>query len=160
MNASRLFAVLAILALANGCSGSKSSEATTANPSTPAPHAATITDPCKLLTQDEASALMGAKVNPGELKHFGSVPYCRFLTASQDSFNVEVEDPSLFDSYTHDGTVPVSGIGDKAAWQHTEIDTHLFLLKGSNLVSLALPRTMKTMTPAVEHAAKLIAGRM
>jgi hypothetical protein len=72
-----------------------------------------------------------------------------------------VADAVLFDSYTHMPDVkPVSGIGDQALWSHSEIGSGLDILKGGRLVQVGLPRTMTTMTPGVERAARLIASRM
>jgi hypothetical protein len=125
---------------------------------TPAP----ITDPCKLMTQDEASSVMGKKVGPGELTHPGPKPRCRFVTSTFQEIFIDVSDPPFVAGLLQDGTVAVSvpGIGDKAAWHHDQYSSALFIVKGSNAVVLGLPSTIATMTPAVEKEAKLIASRM
>lgn len=121
---------------------------------------APITDPCKLLTQDEASAAMGAKVRPGQLTHPGPGPRCRFLTPSFAELYIDVSTPTLFNAYVQMGATPVAGIGDKAYWNHDQFGSWLHIAKGGNLVTLGLPTTIASMTPAVEHAGKLIASRM
>jgi hypothetical protein len=119
------------------------------------------TDPCKLLTQAEASAVMGVAVGPGERTvPAPGHPRCRFFTAAHDELAVDVDDPALFDSYTHLGAKSVSGLGDKALWSHDEYGSRLVIAKGNEMIELVLPRTITMMTPAVQKAGRLIASRM
>jgi len=139
-----------------------------------------ITDPCKLLTQVEASEAAGRKLNPGELERFGGITRCTFPdpTDSEGQIFLDVHgetapvaDAALFDSYLHaPNGKPVSGIGDQAVWSHSEMPspsgrsvmkfTSLDILKGGRLVEVRLPGSMTTITAGVEKAGKLIAGRM
>lgn len=131
---------------------------------------ARITDPCKLLTQAEASELIGARLEPGELKRLGIITRCAFYNKRAQQLGVFLDvhndtapepDAVLFDSYTHmPNANAVSGIGDQALWSHSEIGSGLHIMKGGRLVQMGLPRTVATMTPAVEKAARLIASRM
>lgn len=119
-----------------------------------------IADPCKLLTQAEVSAALGMKFRAGELTHPG-LPRCRFLTASQDEVFIDVVDPSMFDAYAHaPGTTPLPGIGDKALWAHDQFSSDIYIVKGGNMVTIGLPRTVSKMTPAVANVAELVASRM
>lgn len=164
------------LASACACSSAKPSpdqaaaSGTTVQAAAPA---ARIADPCKLLTQAEASEAISAQVGAGELKQFGIITRCSFynkrdsqqeLLLDVQNENAPVADSVLFDSSSHGPDAkPVPGIGDQALWFHSEGfggGTSLDILKGGRLVHIILPRTIKTMTPAVEKAARLIAGRM
>lgn len=163
------------LALICACSGTKAGPAQAASATTtaqPAP-AARIPNPCKLLTQAEASEAIGAKVDPGELKQFGAVTRCSFYNKQDREREVfldvhndtaTVPDSVLFEASTHSPDAkPVSGIGDQALWYHSDDrfgGTSLDILKGGRFVHVILPRTIKTLTPAVEKAGKLIASRM
>lgn len=167
--------VLALLAAVCACSGTKNSAAgpsSAAEPSSanaPAAQTARIADPCKLLTQVEASEAIGAKLGPGELRRMGIITRCTYYNRATDQklwldvHNETASEPDavLFDSYTHMPNVkPVSGIGDQALWSHTDLGSDLDILKGGRLVLMGLPPTITTITPAVEKAATLIAGRM
>jgi hypothetical protein len=113
-----------------------------------------------LLTQDEASAVMGVKMNPGQSFHLQTGPRCRFLSKAQDELGIDVIDGGMFSSYAQLADKQVSGIGDKAAWSHDQFGSHLFVLKSGNLAVVSLPKSIATVTPAVETAGKQIAGRM
>jgi hypothetical protein len=161
----RVMVIGGALASACACSGTKAGGTTAQAPSAPR-----IPDPCRLLTQAEASEAIGTKLDAGTLKRFGIITRCAYYnsrTREQELFmdvhneTAPVADPALFDSYTHMPDVkPVSGIGDQALWSHSEIGSGLDILKGGRLVQVGLPRTMTTMTPAVERAARVIASRM
>lgn len=158
-------AVIAI-ALGCGCSGSKpaasgdANQGTSASAAAPVQSRSTIADACKLLTQDEASAVMGVKMSPGQSFHLQTGPRCRFLSKAQDELGIDVIDGGLFSSYAQLADKPVSGMGDKAAWAHDKFGSHLFILKGSNLAVMSLPTSIATITPAVETAGQRIASRM
>lgn len=163
LRSSSVLALLALAAFACGCSKSNSAESGPATaPSAPAARAASakIANPCKLLTQAEASAAIGAKVGPGQLTNTGMTMRCRFFTPSQDELFLDASGTDLFDTYAHTGAVPVSGMGDKALWAHSEIGSWLYIVKGSNMITLGVPRTISSMTPAIQQAGKLIASRM
>ena len=164
-------------ALASTCaySGTKARPAHATGASTTGSAAATarISDPCKLLTQAEASEAIGAKLDPGELKRFGAITRCSFYNKrdrEQELFldvhneTATVPDAALFDASTHSPDAkPVHGIGDQALWYHSDDrfgGTSLDILKGGRFVHVILPRTIKTLTPSVEKAGKLIASRM
>ncbi|WHZ18285.1 MAG: hypothetical protein OJF55_000434 [Rhodanobacteraceae bacterium] len=117
-----------------------------------------IANPCKLLTQAEISVALGMKFGAGELTHPG-LPRCRFLTASQDEVFIDVVDPGMFDAYAH-GATPMAGIGDKALWAHDRFSSDVYIVKGGNMVTLGLPRSVSRMTPALANLAKLVASRM
>lgn len=170
---------MVLLALAMGsicaCSSTKAApdQAAGAGTTVQAAPAARIADPCKLLTQAEASEAIAAQVDAGELKQFGVITRCSFYNKrdSQQELLLDVQndkapvaDSVLFDSSSHGPDAkPVPGIGDQALWFHSEGfggGTSLDILKGGRLVHIILPRTIKTMTPAVLNAARLIAGRM
>ena len=122
---------------------------------------APITDPCKLLTSAEASAVLGAKIGAGEVTHPGPHPRCRFVTSSFDEIFIDVSDPATMTAIVQSGgATAVAGIGDQAAWQHDTYSSALFIEKGGNAVVLGVPRTIATPTPAVQESAKLIASRM
>jgi hypothetical protein len=163
-------AVVGTLAISCGCSSNKTepsnqpSSQASASPSSPP-----ITNPCSLLTQAEASEAIGAKLGPSDLRRFGIVTRCTYSNRGSDqglwldvrNETAPVADAALFDSYTHMPDVkPIAGIGDQALWTHSQIGTGLDILKGGRLVQIGLPRTMATMTPAVQKAAQLIASRM
>jgi hypothetical protein len=129
-----------------------------------------IADPCKLLTQNEASEAISTRLGPGEMKTFRGVTRCAFFNTQNreeelwldvQNETAVVTDVVLFDSLSHGPDVkPVSGIGDRALWAHSQIGTFLYILKGGNMLAIGLPRTMAAMTPAVEKAGKLMASRM
>lgn len=171
MKLARVIAIAVALASACACSNNKPAPEQ-GGPSTnvQAASVARIADPCKLLTQAEASEVLGANLDPGVLKRFGVITRCTFYNkhvSGQELFlDVHNEtapetDSALFDGYTHmPGIKPVSGIGDQALWSHDELSTRLAILKGGRMVEVGLPRTISAMTPAIEKAAKLIASRM
>ena len=167
--------ILTLLALVCACSGTKAGPDPTAGGSTTAQaaSAARIPDPCKLLTQAEASEAIGPRLEAGELKRFGIITRCSFYNkreSDQDLFldvqneTAPVADSVLFDSSTHGPDAkPVPGVGDQALWFHSDkrfAGSSLDILKSGRLVHVILPRTIKTVTPPVEKAAKLIASRM
>lgn len=165
----RAVTVLALLAAVCACSGTKNSAAEPSGLQAQAAPTARIADPCKLLTQAEASEAIGAKLGSGDLKHFGIVTRCTYYSLATDQklfldvHNETAPEPDavLFDSYTHMPNVkPVSGIGDQALWSHSEIGSWLDILKAGRLVQIGLPHTVTTITPAVEKAATQIASRM
>lgn len=175
MNLVRIVTLITVIGAICSCSKGKvkadtaSGIAAEANPSTVHAASARIADPCKLLTQAEASEAVGAKLGAGELRHFGTVNRCAFYDPTKEeklwldvqNETAHVPDSQLFDSFAHGPDVKmISGIGDRAIWDHSQIGTFLYVLKGETMVAIGLPRTMATMTPAVEKAARLIAGRM
>lgn len=149
-----------------GCSGSPANTVAArgaqTSPSPAQPTSPSISDPCKLLTLAEASAAMGKPLVRNDVQHYGPVTRCRFFDAGGDEpIWLDVADAATFDGLTHmPGMKPVSGIGDQALWQHDELTTFVHILKGGNMVSMGLPRTLSTMTPAVTKAARLVASRM
>lgn len=162
-------AAVIVIAFACGCSGSKpaatdasnhSNGGASASAAAPAQSKSTIADACKLLTQDEASAVMGVKMNPGQSFLLQTGPRCRFLSKAQDELAIDVIDGGLFSSYAQLADKPISGVGEKAVWSHDQFGSHLFILKGGNLAVVSLPTSTATVTPAVETAGKQIAGRM
>lgn len=165
MHHSRLIVLLVTpLGFAAGCSGSSGNApaAGGTQASGAQRQSVPISDPCKLLTRAEASAAVGKTLVRNDVQKFGPVTRCRFFDAGGNEPTwLDVEDAATFDGLTHMPDVtPVSGVGDQALWQHNELATFVHILKGSNTVSMGLPRTVSTMTPAVEKAAKLVASRM
>lgn len=153
----------ATLAAATGCS--RSPGKTSAAPGDQAAataHSAPISDPCKLLTQAEASAAIGQTLVRHDVQHYGPITRCRFFNAAGDEpLWLDAADGSVFDGLAHLPDVKsVSGIGDRALWQHNELATFVHILKGGNMVSMGLPRAVSDMTPEVEQAAILVARRM
>jgi hypothetical protein len=174
MNLVRIVTVIVVLGAICSCSKGKAGSENAsgvASDTTPSEVSATwhpIADPCKLLTQAEASEAVGTRVGAGELRHFGSIDRCSFPDAAKDqklwldvqTASATVPDSALFDSFTHGPDVKmVSGIGDQAIWNASQIGTFLYILKGGNMVAMGLGK-MPTMTPSVEKAAKVIASRM
>jgi len=156
-------AVSAAAVLMAGCSTQQGSApatgqaAVSATPTAAAP----IADPCRLLTQAEASDVLGAPAGPGQRKQFDKLTTrCSFSTASNDELFLDVSNPGLFDAAVHMGAVPVAGIGDRALWQHDQYSSLLMIEKGGNVINMGLPHTIASPTPAVVKAGKLIAGRM
>ena len=166
MRCSIVFAVLlASSALTVGCSRSaEESSATPTHASTAAARtrSAPLADPCKLLTQEEAAAAIGRSVTRSDLQHYGRVNRCRFFSADGDEpIWLDAEDAAMFDAVAHlPDAKPLSGIADQAFWQHNELSTFVHILKNGRMVSMGLPRTMSTLTPEAEKAAKLVASRM
>lgn len=168
MRSSRLVILLLTpLAFAAGCSGSAGSASTAsaagqATASATARPSAPIENPCRLLTRAEASAAIGQTLVRKDVQHYGPVTRCRFFNAAGDEpIWLDAADAGTFEGLTHMPDMrPVSGIGDQALWQHDELSTFVYILKGGNMVSMGLPRTLATMTPAVTKAAKLVASRM
>lgn len=155
------------LALLAACSPSNPSAETGAPPQAAAaptvPAAAAITDPCKLLSQDEASAALGERTGPGQLKQFGKLTTrCSFHAPStQHELFLDVSNPGLFDAATHLGATPVAGIGDKALWQSDAHSSFLFIEKNGRVIDMGgMPGGSATPSPAVQQAGKLIASRM
>jgi len=109
-------------------------------------------------------------LSPGEMRRFGIVTRCSFFYRADPSRDVlldvqnetaPVTDAELFDSYTHMPDVQrVSGIGEQALWNHSEIGSGLDILKNGHMVEMKVPRSIATVTPPVEKAAKAIASRM
>jgi hypothetical protein len=164
MSSLRIFVVVILVGLIAGCSGTKNSSAASGNSAVAShPRAAAIANPCKLLTQQEASAVMGAPVRgPGELVHIQNVgARCRFFTKSEDELFLDATDDSLYDTYSHLGGVPVPGIGgDGAMWLHSQVGSYLYIKKDGNMITMGMPRTITTVTPAVIAAGKAIASGM
>lgn len=174
MKALRVIAILGALAMFCRCNG-KSTEPTqqsSQGSNTGAVKAAgpRIGDPCKLLTQAEASDAINTRLGPGEIKTFRGITRCAFFNSGNreeeiwldvQNDSAVVDDRTLFDSLSHGPDVKlVAGIGDQALWSHSQIGTFLYILKAGNMVAIGLPRTMAAMTPAVEKSGKLIASRM
>lgn len=166
MRSLAMVAAAIVIAFACGCSGSKpaatdaSNQGAAASAAAPAPSRATIADACKLLTQDEASAVMGVKMNPGESLHLQTGPRCRFLSKALDELAIDVIDGGMYNSYAQLADKQVSGMGEKTLWSHDQFGSHLFVLKSGNLAIVSLPKSIATVTPAVETAGKQIASRM
>lgn len=129
---------------------------------TTAAAAAPIANPCKLLTPAEASAAIGRTLVRSDVQHYGPITRCRFFDAAGDEpLWLDAADAATFEGLEHlPGVQPVVGIGDRALWQHDELATFLHILKGGDMISMGLPRTLATLTPGVQKAAKLVAGRM
>ena len=80
-----------------------------------------IADPCRLLTQAEASEAIGAKLEAGELKQFGGITRCSFynmrdneqgLILDVKNENSPTSDSAYFESDSHNPDAKaVSGIG-------------------------------------------------
>lgn len=165
MRYSTLIVLLATpLAIATGCSGSagKAAVPSGAAASAAQPPSRPIADPCRLLTLAEASAAIGETLVRNDVQHYGPVTRCRYFNAAADEpIWLDVADAATFGGLAHlPGIRPVSGIGDQALWQHDELSTFVHILKGGNMVSMGLPRTLASMTPAVRQAAKRVASRM
>jgi hypothetical protein len=171
MKLARLIVIAAALVSACACSSNQPApERASSSTDLQAASVARIADPCKLLTQAEASEAMGASLEPGVLRRFGVITRCTFSNKrvpEQDLFldvhneTAPESDSVLFDGYTHVPDIQhVAGIGDQALWAHSELSTRLDIFKGGRLVEVGLPRTVATMTPALEKAGKLIASRM
>jgi hypothetical protein len=166
MRSVAISAAVIVIAFACGCSGSKpvasdaSNQGATSSATAPVQNKSTIADACTLLTQEEASAAMGVQMNPGQSFHLQTGPRCRFLSKAQDELGIDVIDGGMFSSYAQLADKQVSGIGDKAAWSHDQFGSHLFILKSGNLAVVSLPKSIATVTPAVETAGKQIASRM
>ncbi len=99
----------------------------------PARSMAVLPDPCKLITQAEASAAWGIKLGPAQpvdLKSLGK--RCRFETGSFDELFLDATNiTGLVDSYAHlPDAVSVSGLGDKAVWMPGNTST-LCIVKGN-----------------------------
>lgn len=145
---------------------------TAASTAAATPAAPRITDPCKLLTQAEAEAAIGAKLQPGQLKDMGSLIRCAFRNQNIDNADqnifldvqkptATVSDAVLFDSFTQaPDSKLISGMGDQAVWSHSVYASFLYIMKGGNMVAIGIPRQIATVTPEVEKAGKLVAGRM
>lgn len=162
-----LFAVIVSSAFMTGCSGSDENTSAGASAAQPSPStaqrsSASISDPCRLLTLAEASAAVGETLERNDVQHYGPVTRCRYFNAGGDEpIWLDVEDADTFEGLAHLPDVkPVSGLGDRALWQHNELATFVHILKGGNTASMGLPRTLSTMTPAVNKAAQLVARRM
>lgn len=178
MKLMRVIVVASAFALICACSGTttgptQAGDASATGQTAQAATATRIPDPCKLLTQAEASEAIGAKLDAGELKRFGAITRCSFYNKQdrdQELFldvhneTATVPDSVLFEASTHSPDAkPVREIGEQALWYHSDDrfgGTSLDILKGGRFVHVILPRTIKTMTPPVEKAAKLIASRM
>lgn len=151
--------VLAAIAAIPGCHSNSSAPAPA--PSAPAATqaaAAPIADPCKLVTVDEVSQVMGRKSNPGELHDAFNGKRCNFYDpTSQNEIFLQTVDWGLAGPMmTPDNTL--SGIGDKAFW----MDGSIYVLKNGNgmMVGFQLPHVMQKMTPDAEKFGKLVASRM
>ncbi len=164
MLTARRIAATAIFALVAVCPSVEAAEAAAAPPPRPPSRvetAAPITNPCTLLTQAEATEVIGKKLGPGELTHPFTGARCRFIaTPSMEELYLDVATPTLFAAYQEMGPTKVPGIGDSALWIHSDVGSYLHIQKGSNYITLGLPKTFTTMTPAVVKAGKLIASRM
>jgi hypothetical protein len=170
MKTVRVIVAIFVLALPCACSKKQADTPATASPAAAAARPAPIADPCRLLTQDEASEAAGAKLSPGETRRFGSITRCSFFNKADPSREVmldvqnetaSVPDDQLFDSYTHMPDVhAVSGIGDQALWVHNEIASGFTILKGGHMVEMKLPRSVDPLSPPAQQAAKAIASRM
>ena len=129
---------------------------------TAAAAAAPIVNPCKLLTPAEASAAIGQTLVRSDVQHYGPITRCRFFNAAGDEpFWLDAADAATFEGLEHlPDAKPIAGIGERALWQHDQLSTFLHILKGGNMISMGLPRTLATLTPGVQKAEKLLAGRM
>ena len=168
----RVMVIGGALASACACSSTKAGPDQLAGVSATAKaaFAPRIADPCKLLTQGEASEAIGAKLQAGELKRFGPITRCEFYSKPDSEQSLlldvrnetsQVSEATLFDSDTHNPDAKsVPGVGDQAFWFHSELGSLLEIFKAGRLVSVTLPRTMTTATPALGKAARLIASRM
>src|SRR5215471_21819013 len=81
MKLMRVMVTAGALASVCACSGTKAGpDQATAGAGTAgqAPPVSRIANPCKLLTQTEASEAIGTKLEAGELKRFGGVTRCSF----------------------------------------------------------------------------------
>lgn len=151
--------VLAAIAAIPGCHSNSSASA----PAQPSPAAtqvaaAPIADPCKLVTVDEVSQVMGRKSNPGELRDAFHGKRCNFYdpTSQYEIFLQTVDWGLAGPMMTPDNTL--SGIGEKAFW----MDGSIYVLKNGNgmMVGFQLPHVMQKMTPDAEKFGKLVASRM
>lgn len=122
-----------------------------------------ISDPCKLLTVEEASAEMGVTVHIGRVQN-AMAKTCQYIPPSNDwldALTVSVEDADFYDGLAGTpGSVPISGIGEKAVWLHLGASDHLDILKDGNLVEVIFPSKSPARTAAMTQVGKEIAGRM
>lgn len=138
----RTIIVLGALVFASGCHSSKTTVTTQGTERVAAGSAAapSISDPCKLLSQAEASAALGEKLGAGKLRHYGPVSRCQFFAGEKEDLFLDVADPAMFDALAHGSDAkPIAGIGDRALWQHNEYATFLHIVKGGNMVSMGFP---------------------
>lgn len=117
-------------------------------------------NPCKLATQGEISAVMGKPAARGQHRESMGGDICTFNGPTYDyEIYIQTADPALVDSYTHlpDATV-VKGLGDLAVWSQPA----LFVRKGKHAVEInfQLPDKPKRLSPAMQKLARTIVSRM
>lgn len=117
-------------------------------------------NPCRLATQSEISAVMGKASARGQHHESMGGDICTFNGPTYDyEIYIQTADPALVDSYTHlPGAALVTGIGDLAVWSQPA----LFVRKGGRAVEInfQLPSKPKRMTPTMQKLARTIASRM
>jgi hypothetical protein len=167
-----VLALAALVALA-ACSGKTTTTTTTTDTTTAAASAAPVdasaapaaaagsSDACALVTQDEATAAMGAKAAAGIAKtdHDGYTS-CRYYdpTKTKNVF-VQFVDPKLADQMGAMGGKDVAGVGDKATW----LSGSIFVTKGAKAAQVGLylsGNSLKTMDAGEPALAKTAADRM
>jgi len=115
--------------------------------------ATTTTDPCELVTVQEASALTGASYGPGTERAIGPGKTCVYGGSTKNVFMVDVFQGSsdqlkqVGDQVTTEVTqgghmtpTPVSGLGDEATTYQVTTDifngASIFVLKGTSAIYL------------------------
>lgn len=156
----RVLAALIVCAAITGCLGTKGTASFSGGSAIAAP-ADPALDPCKLLTQAEASAALGLKVSPGRtIKNLMDTTTCAFATPAGDDLTIAIESPDFYNGVAANGGVPVQGIGAKALWLHMPWSNELYVLKDHSLVHVSFPGHATGLSPAMIMAGKQIASRM
>jgi hypothetical protein len=155
----------AVLAACGGTSSAASSagSAPAAPGHTSAPSHAAI-DPCTLVTEAEATTILGADPGPGKNTSFGAVVSCAYSAALTVGIDRSGVTKALFDSMTVAGTQNVSGVGDAA---HLTIPVgstaKMDILKGSDVISIFIqgdPLVTSVTPDALTALGKTVLGRL
>lgn len=167
----RVLASLLAFAAITGCSGSKAtasgaqgasgSARASGGGSTASPIARAPLDPCKLLTQREASAAAGVQVRAGKpVPNLLDTTTCDFDTPANDQLTITEEPMDLYDSFAVTGGTSIRGIGEKAQWENIFGSVHLLIVEHGRMVEVIFPQKATSLSPAMTEAGKQIASRM
>lgn len=100
--------------------------------------AAAAVDPCTLLTEADARAILGDALQQGT-PNAGSTPSCQYVAPSAESLTLQMLPGSVadFDSYVRQSAEafdmpvePAAGLGERAAW----VGTTLIVLRAPHLL--------------------------